>query len=527
VSVKEDEDTPMAMDSYEKVKQNWSLKEGERHRAIVSMGDWQFTPLDPGYQDLQFMERNKLWIQSLGAVFKVNAPYAGFDFQEGNKAQNEAQSEAYRQRGFAVLIRQMEEAINRQLIWTDISPELEFEFETVSTTEERKAEAEFQDQLAAAAESWDNLGRDVTYRDGRLDIEDGPVDAPADDGGNGGGPFGFSADADLDLEKAVAVEAAMETPAVPDDPAAMAEWQSFLDSISRLGGLVESQATGQVWPEEGGDSPLAPADGLLVHGVNRTIVEGLLADYGRLGYRVTDAERDRTRAGEPAGTAKDEDETTLTTTEVAALDDSLLTAYRTQIQPASLDDIEKRVWTDSDAVPDYVQERVTRAIDDLGAVFQDMETVPSATISRLEGILREKMTQPQGWSLDSIVDEMGDVWPGVSEDKLETVARTETSSVLNTAREDGYEDLPGDDEPRFYWQGPDDSRTTDACEDLKARTNTTHGGTPVPMDDLVAIEADVQQEYFPDLSFRRHCPHINCRHTFVRETDALAGEGGF
>lgn len=511
VSVKEDEDTPIAQDSYEKVKSNWKLKEGERHRAIVSMGDWQFTPLDPGYQELQFMERNKLWIQSLGAVFKVNAPYAGFDFQEGNKAQNTAQTEAYKQRGFAVLLRQMEEAINRQLIWTDISEDLEFEFETVTSTEEKKSEAEYQDQLATAAESWDKLGREVHLRDGRIEIEDGPVQAP-DEPEPDDSPFGFSADedrpAELSLEKAVAVEARMETPGVPDDPEGMREWEDFLQSIVGLGGMVESQESGKVWPMEDGEQLLPPADGLLIHGVNRTLVEGLLEDYDRLGYTVTDSERDRTRAG------KGEREP-LTKAEITKLDDLLLEAHRTQVQPETLEDIEKRVWTDSDQVPDYVQERVGQAIDD-GAVFESIQSVPSRTVDRLKELLRDNLTQPQGWSLDSVVSDMKDVWPGVPEEKLEVVARTETASVLNEAREEGYEDLPGDDDPTFYWEGPDDSRTTDACEEMKERTNPDFGGDPETMDRLVSYEKDVQEEYFPSLSFRKHTIHPNERHTFVR-----------
>lgn len=513
VSVKEDEDTPMAVDSYEKVKQNWGLKEGERHRAIVSMGDWQFTPLDPGYQDLQFMERNKLWIQSLGAVFKVNAPYAGFDFQEGNKAQNTAQTEAYKQRGFAVLMRQMEEAINRQLIWEDISEDLEFEFETVSSTDEMKSEAEYQDQLATAAEHWDNLGREVTLRDGRIEIEDGEVEAPdAPEGGDS--PFGFEADGvEMDLEKAVAVESRMETAAVPDTPEGMAEWHEFLEAIVQLGGLVENQDTGTVWPMENGGELMAPADGLLIHGVNRTIVEGLLSDYDCLGYTVTASERDRTQAGSEQGKSEGVE---LTKDQVKELDALLLGAHETQVQPESLDDIEKRVWTEDDNVPEYVRERIGEAIDSGQAVFSDIDSIPSRTVEQLKDLLRENMTQPQGWSLDSIVSDMKDKWPGVSDEKLEVVARTESASVLNEAREQGYEDHPGDDAV-FYWEGPDDQRTTDACEELKDKTNPRHGGSSVPMDELVALEEDVHDDHFSRLSFRRHCIHPNERHTFVRD----------
>jgi hypothetical protein len=457
VSVKEDEDTPMAVDSYEKVKQNWGLREGERHRAIVSMGDWQFTPLDPGYQELQFMERNKLWIQSLGAVFKVNAPYAGFDFQEGNKAQNAAQTEAYKQRGFAVLLRQMEEALNRQLVWEDISEDLEFEFETVTSTSEQKAEAEFRSAQADAAESWSKLGREVSYRDGRLEIEDGEVEAP-DEPADESGPFGFSAGERFEQAQAGS-------------------------------GTVAADA-----PDGGTGSPAG-------------------TDAGAGTAQATDG---GTAVAGGSGEPDTPEAASLTKAEVTELDDLMLTAHREQIQPATLGDIEKRVWTDDDAVPEYVRERIERAIRDLGAVFEDIESVPSSTIDRLKDILADQMTQPQGWSLDSIVDEMSDVWPGVSEEKLETVARTETASVLNTAREDGYEDLPGDDTPRFYWEGPADSRTTEACEELKARTNPDFGGEPVSMNDLIRAQEDVQATHFPGLSFRKHTIHPNERHTFVR-----------
>jgi hypothetical protein len=457
VSVKEDEETPMAVDAYEKVKDNWDLREGERHRAIVSMGDWEFTPLSPGYQELQFMERNKMWIQSLGATFKVNAPYAGFDFQEGNMAQNRAQSQAYKQRGFHVLLRQVQEAINRQLVWVDLSEDLKFEFEDLQTVDEKETHAQFQQELASAAEQWDNLGLSVELRDEQLEIEQGEVDAPED---TGGGPFGGAAfsveesevnsasgvpEAEMEAaQKAVAVQSQTGAAGVPDTPDGMADWHELVESIAKLGGMVEDRETGQVWPDEGGDSLLPPTDTLLVHGVNETIVQGLLADLDDLSLTVTQTERDRTEAGKGG----------LTKAEVATLDKTLLQAHRAQIQPESLADIEKRVWQDSEAVPDYVKERIGDAID-AGAVFQDIESIPSRTVEALKDLLRENLTQPQGWSLESVVDDMRDRWPGVSEDKLETVARTETASVLNEAREQGYEDLPGaEDEPRFYWQGP-------------------------------------------------------------------------
>ncbi|AGM11797.1 portal protein [Haloarcula californiae tailed virus 2] len=516
VSVKEDEDTPMAVDAYENVKDNWELKEGERHRAIVSMGDWQFTPLSPGYQELQFLERNKFWIQALGAVFKVNAPYAGFDFQEGNKAQNQAQAAAYAQRGFRVLLRQMQEAINRQVIWPHLSEDVQFEFETEQTPEEQQAHAEYLQALGDAAEQWDNLGRDVTFRDGSIEVEDGEVDAPEDTGdeGMGGGIFGST---QAGTRKAVdlAAPAGREAVSSPD----LEQWREFREDVALLDGQIEDAETGRTFPEH----DLAPASTLTVHGLEQRVVEALLSRYDALEWRVRG--RDEQHAG---GKEQDKSEgDTLTKEQARKADDLLLEAHKSQIWPEDLEAIEKRTWTGDESVPEYVVKNIQEAINRAGAVFSDIESVPDDAVKRLEGILEENLTQPQGWSLDSIVEDMSDAWPGVGKEDLEVVARTETASVLNEAREIGYESMPDSGQAKFYWQGPSDSRTTEACEELKEETNPQYGGTPVSMNELVRLEQEVQEQHFTNLSFRKHTVHPNERHTFVRQVDALVDEGGF
>jgi hypothetical protein len=115
---------------------------------------------------------------------------------------------------------------------------------------------------------------------------------------------------------------------------------------------------------------------------------------------------------------------------------------------------------------------------------------------------------------------------------LAVIARTETASILNQAREEGYEDIPSEDEPLFYWSGPEDSRTTPVCTadtvdgvtGLKGQTNPNHGGEPVPMPDLIRAQKDLQSIHHPDLRFRKHVPHINCRHTFVRYVEGQFDE---
>ncbi len=561
VSVKEDEDTPMAVDAYENVKQNWELNEGERHRAIVSMGDWQFTPLSPGYQELQFLERNKFWIQALGAVFKVNAPYAGFDFQEGNKAQNQAQADAYAQRGFRVLLRQMQEAINRQLVWPHISEDVQFEFETEQTAEQRQQQAQFLQDLGDAAEQWDNLGREVTFRDNSIEVEDGPVDAPEDTGDEGGGGIFGSTDtprSPVAASKAVDLASPPGQEAVQD--ADLAAWRGFREDVAVLGGQIENQETGATFPEN--DVPPSPT--VVVHGLEASVVEALLERYDSLQYRARprdDQQRDASgcTAKQPeddpcwdgyvmVGTKIDENGNEvpncvpedsaeaqaasagkgLTPQQVQKQDDLLLEAHKQQIWPESLEAIEKATWSGDEVVPEYVKDHIREAINAGNAVFQAIESIPEQAQQKLEGLLEENLTQDQGWSLNSIVEDMQDAFPGVDKEDLEVVARTETSSVLNEARERGYESFEGSADDRFYWQGPSDARTTEACEELKERTNPQYGGDPVSMNELVRMEEDVHQQHFPHLAaFRKHTIHPNERHTFVRQVGAAVDEAGF
>lgn len=516
VSVKEDEDTPMAVDAYENVRENWGLREGERHRAIVSMGDWQFTPLSPGYQELQFLERNKFWIHVMGAVFKVNAPYAGFDFQEGNMAQNMAQHEAQAQRGFRVLLRQMEEAINRQLVWPHISEDIQFEFEMERSISEQQEHAQHLQALGEAAEQWVSLGRNVSFRDGTIEIEDGEVEEPEQPAG-GGGLFGSADPQEQPAQasegatvKAVDLAAAPGTEVLADG--ALGQWHTFLEQVAVLGGQVENLETGATYPPE----QIPPARSIVVHGLDAAVVRAALEQHEGVQYNVKPRD-DATRAGKGS----------LTREQYEKADDLLLEAHKSQIWPETLEDVEKRAWGGDGSVPEYVIENISEAINSAGAVFQDIQGIPANAQKRLESLLEDNLTQEQGWSLRSIVEDMQDVWPGVPKEDLEVVARTETASVLNEAREIGYESFEGAGDDRFYWQGPSDSRTTDACEELKERTNPQHGGTPVSMNEMVRMQQEVQQQHFPSLSFRKHTIHPNERHTFVRQVAAAIDEGGF
>jgi len=450
------------------------LDEGERHRVGYSKIPVAFEPITANYQELQILQRSKYWVTVLGSVFKVNPSYAGFDFENVNRATDKSQREAFKQRGFRVTLQQLEESLNRQLVWTDISDDVVFEFEREQTPEERETRASLIREQAEAGQEMATALEDseatVSFRDGRLVVEDGEITPSEDDGGDMGGIF-------ASVDKASHWELAVE------------------DGVEGF----KNTNTGTFVPVDEADvdqmADLQTADGAGDTG-NGNSGDGVVA--------------------------------ALSDDEWAAYERSLIDAHKSQIQPDSVDDIEKRAWNRDDEVPEYVREGVLESID-RGAIFDQIQSVPGTLRETLEDTLRDSLTQPQGWSLDSITDRLSDAFPGVDDEALETVARTETTSVLNEAREVGYESREDADRFRFYWQGSEDSRTTQLCEDLMIATGSASGtpeafdnypGESVDMKTLVRLEREASNYHFPDLQFRRHVPHINCRKTFVRDAAA-------
>lgn len=421
VGARDSADNPIPPEEFNRVDAQWDLKEGQRHRHIISRGDWAFTPLSPGYQELQLLERSKFWIHSLGGVFKVNSPYAGFDFQEGNKAQNDSQAEAFRQRGFRVMLRYIEQGLNAQLM-PDIDDRLRFRHDEARTVEERKARAELMDRQATAGKNLVDAGLKVSFRDDQLVVEDGEMESGSTDT-DGGGFFG---------------------------------------------------------------------------------------ETGGIQFNARSVDKSTAR---------------LSMEKAIELDEWCLLAHQQQIQPSTIDDIEKRSWSGDESVPKFVQEAISEAID-AGAVFRHIESIPGDVVSIIEDIFEENMTQPQGWSLDSLVSDMSDAFPGVDQSALETVTRTESAGVLNSAREIGFENRDRASQFKYKWTGPSDSRETDACAFMKRGSSAVDSAprqfdgtenTPLSMPDLKKLEREVTAFYFPNLTYRDdHVLHPNERHTFRR-----------
>jgi hypothetical protein len=261
---------------------------------------------------------------------------------------------------------------------------------------------------------------------------------------------------------------------------------------------------------------------LAVHGLDEATIRGTLNSYEDVYLRVVDGPTEQSKSGGSGnGIRGRESKATLSKEEVETVDEVLFRVHKEQIYPESIEAIEKASFSPSE-VPDYVVDKIREAIKD-GAVFDGIESLSDELTQakdRLEDVLLENLTEDggSGWSLGEIRDDIQETFPNVSKEEAEVVARTETSSVLNTAREKGYEERDDAATLRYIWTGPDDSRTTDACEELKDRTDPRRGegGDPLTMPELKRAERDVHGKYFPELEFRDHTVHINERHTFRR-----------
>jgi len=172
----------------------------------------------------------------------------------------------------------------------------------------------------------------------------------------------------------------------------------------------------------------------------------------------------------------------------------------------------------SSGTPEFVLERIRRAIMD-GAMFSQFESVPSDRLMNLRQTFADELGN-DNFTLDSITEGLLEFESDLDRDAAERIARTESSAVLNRARELGYEER-GDADGLFYWSGadPGDDRQTEACRLLIERTNPFHGGEPVPMDELRSLLTwAAEQDDDLDASMVREDSwiiHINERSTLI------------
>lgn len=193
---------------WENFKDDMRLHEGERHRLAFTKFPVDYTSFASNYQELQLLERYRTKVTELGGVMKVNPSYAGFEFQNVNRATDESQREAFKQRGFRVLLRVLETGLNQGLVpylltaedlreagvvedeAEDVDPseatDLVLKFERERTVGEKQERARMLQDAVEAGGAAADRGLDVTFRDGFPEIEDGEVEESDEPEGGGG-----------------------------------------------------------------------------------------------------------------------------------------------------------------------------------------------------------------------------------------------------------------------------------------------------------------------------------------------------
>jgi len=205
-------------------------------------------------------------------------------------------------------------------------------------------------------------------------------------------------------------------------------------------------------------------------------------------------------------------------------DRPLLEMYRGVTDPEAATDRTLVSFAES-STPEFVLERIQEAIRD-GAMFTDFDGIPSDRLFDLREQMAESLTVDDGFTMDSIADSLLEFSDALDRDDAERIARTESSAILNRAREIGYEEQGAGDRT-FYWTGaePGDERQTEACEWLIRETNPFHGGDPVPMDELRDLVAEAP-EHDDDMRDNLARPDSWVVHPNERSTFALAPEAG-
>lgn len=167
-------------------------------------------------------------------------------------------------------------------------------------------------------------------------------------------------------------------------------------------------------------------------------------------------------------------------------------------------------WSDDESVPPNVQRHVEAAVDRANLSLDD-----ETNSTQLRPFFREKLTQRQGWSLDSLaagLERRFDLEPA----DAEAAARSGAARILNRAKLRAFQELEAgaDEAVRYFWRGPETESTTDACTELKERTNPEFGGDPRPLGEFRDLQRAVHDEHFgDDLSFDPFALHPNERHT--------------
>lgn len=198
------------------------------------------------------------------------------------------------------------------------------------------------------------------------------------------------------------------------------------------------------------------------------------------------------------------------------------------------DVFEGTVWSDdtetrmleftTGEIPDAVRDRLIQAIRD-EAIWYAFDRLTQSDRDRIVNAMTDALAdEGAGWSTMELASQIEGAVPTLDRDRAFMIARTEMAAVTNEARRSYYEDAGMLETARFRWTGPQDHRTTDACEWLKYQTKdgvpySNPDATSVEDMGLIELQEEASSRWFPSLEFREHVVHPFERHTYVRHYD--------
>lgn len=195
------------------------------------------------------------------------------------------------------------------------------------------------------------------------------------------------------------------------------------------------------------------------------------------------------------------------------LDDILLEAYQDQVWD---ENFSKLMWEDSDEVPEFVRTWVDDVVEMLDPMWtHGYEDISEAAALTVHKEITDSLTQPQGWSVNSIMRRLVNEFEWLDEDQARTITRNEVAAVLNRSREVAYRARP--DEVQVRWKGPDDESTTVICSEVKEEIESQGGS--VEMSRLREILEETASRHkdkggTPE-RVTQYVPHYQCRHTMI------------
>jgi menaquinone-dependent protoporphyrinogen IX oxidase len=204
----------------------------------------------------------------------------------------------------------------------------------------------------------------------------------------------------------------------------------------------------------------------------------------------------------------------------------LANAHKQQVW---VDEVEKapEMWTGDEDVPSFVEQWIDETMKQMDPVWNgNIDGAPPGANVTVQKEIQDSLTQPQGWSINSIASRLVDTYEWMEQDRAVKIVRQEVAAVLNKSREIALRaKADTGEEPLVRWAGPDDDDTTKICEEIKRRVDESGGAVQVTT--LKEIIKDVATEYEDQGGTPGRAeelvPHFQCRHTLAEAAQEKRG----